>query len=61
MCVILYDRLKHLCRHHIGNGHIMADDLEDIMQMHRVYHEDLDGNGFLDNLMRQVKSLPIRK
>jgi hypothetical protein len=29
--------------------------------MHQVYHDDLNGNGFLDNLMRQVKNLPIHE
>jgi hypothetical protein len=29
--------------------------------MHACYHDDLDGNGFLDNVMKQVKNLPIHK
>ena len=61
VCVILYDRIKYLCRHHIGHGFITAEDLEDIIQMHQVYHDDLNGNGFLDNLMRQVQNLPIHE
>lgn len=61
VCVILYDRVKYLGRRHIQEGFITADDLEDIMAMHKCYHDDLDGNGFLDSLMGQVKALPIRK
>ena len=61
VCVILYDRIKYLGRHHIGNGCISAEDLEDLMHMHQVYHDDLNGNGFLNNLMTQVKALPIKK
>jgi len=61
VCVILYDRIKYLSRHHIGNAYITAEDLEDVMQMHKVYHDDLNGNGFLDSLMNQVKHLPIQK
>ncbi len=61
ICVILYDRIKYLGRHHIGEGYITVEDLEDLMKMHISYHDDLDGNGFLDSLMNQVKSLPKRK
>lgn len=61
VCVILYDRIKYLGRHHIGEGYITAEDLQDIMNMHKCYHDDLDGNGFLDSVMKQVKALPIRK
>jgi hypothetical protein len=27
--------------------------------MHNVYHDNLNGNGFLDSIMAQVKNLPI--
>lgn len=59
--VLLYDRVKYLGRCYIEQGFIIADDLEDIVAMHKCYHDDLDGNGFLDTLMAQVKALPIRK
>lgn len=58
--VILYDRIKYLGRSFIAKGSISAEDLEDLMSMHKIYHDDLDGNGFLDNVMRQVKNLPIK-
>ncbi len=58
--VILYDRVKHLCRRHIDEGYITADDLEDLIGMHQCYHDDLDGNGFLDSMMAQAKALPVR-
>lgn len=61
ICVILYDRIKYLGRRHLENGFITAEDLEDLMSMHKVYHDDLDGNGFLNSIMAQVKALPIRK
>lgn len=59
--VLLYDRIKYLGRCYIDQGFVTADDLEDIVEMHKCYHDDLDGNGFLDTLMAQVKALPIRK
>lgn len=61
LCVLLYDRIKYLGRCYIDDGFIMADDLEDLLKMHQIYHDDLDGNGFLDSVMKQVISLPIRK
>lgn len=59
--ILLYDRIKYLGRRYIEQGFVSADDLEDIVAMHKCYHSDLDGNGFLDTLMAQVKALPIRK
>ena len=57
--VLLYDRIKHLGKDYIAQGYIHSEDLEDLMQMHKIYHDDLGGNGFLDSVMEQVKSLPI--
>lgn len=54
---LLYDRIKYLGRCYISDGTISAEDLEDLMQMHGIYHTDLGGNGYLDNLMEQVLSL----
>jgi heme/copper-type cytochrome/quinol oxidase subunit 2 len=61
LCVFLYDRVKYLCRHHIGAKYITVEDLEDLSRMHKSYQQDLNGNGFLDGLMEQVKALEIRK
>ena len=57
--VMLYDRIKHPGRKYIAAAEISAEDLEDLIAMHTIYHE-LDGNGFLDRLMDQVKGLPIQ-
>lgn len=59
--LLMYDRIKYLGRCYIERGHVTTDDLEDLISMHECYHDDLDGNGFLDNVMAQVKLLPIRK
>ena len=58
--VLLYDRIKHLGKEYIMHGWVTAEELEDLIDMHKVYHNDLGGNGFLDNLMEQVKRLPIK-
>ncbi len=57
--IILYDRIKHLGKKYIESGYICPDDLEDIIEMHRIYHDSLRGNGFLNSVMQKVTSLPI--
>lgn len=59
--MILYERIKYLGRHYIEKGAVEPDELEDLIEMHKTYHDDLDGNGFLDKLMDDVKKLPIRR
>jgi hypothetical protein len=56
--ILLYDRIKHLGTSYIARGYITHDEDEDIIRMHRVYHDSLKGNGFLDDIMEQVKRLP---
>lgn len=58
--MLLYDRIKHLGKSYIERGSISTDELEDLVEMHAIYHEDLDGNGFLDAIMASVKALPIK-
>ena len=60
MKMLLYDRIKHLGIAYISRGSITTDELEDLTEMHRIYHYDLDGNGFLDALMNSVNKLPIK-
>lgn len=59
MKMLLYDRIKHLGKNYIARGNITTDELEDLTEMHRIYHYELDGNGFLDALMNNVHKLPI--
>lgn len=56
---LLYDRIKHLCKEHISRGFIASNDLEDLRRMHKIYHDELNGNGFLDDLMNTVSRLKI--
>lgn len=57
--ILLYDRIKHLGRTYIERGTITIEELDDIHDMHRIYHTDLGGNGFLDTLMKKIENLPI--
>lgn len=57
---ILYDRIKHLGKSYIARGYVTVEELEDLTDMHSVYHggDKLNGNGFLDSLMETVNQLP---
>ena len=59
---LLYDRIKHLGKSYIARGYVTIEELEDLQLMHGVYHDrdKLNGNGFLDNLMKAVHSLPLK-
>lgn len=60
---ILYDRIKHLGKSYLARGWITVEELEDLKNMHKVYHDPdkLNGNGFLDELMNAVThTLEIR-
>ncbi len=56
---LLYDRIKYLCKAHLERGIIASNDLDDLERMHKIYHDDLNGNGFLDDMMEAVRRLKI--
>ena len=58
--ILLYDRIKLLGKSYIERGYITPEELKDLIEMHKVYHDALNGNGFLDTIMDQVRSLPIK-
>ena len=58
--LVLKDRLRFLCVRYIEQGWIYEDELEDLISMHAAYHDTLKGNGYLDELMRRVNTLPIK-
>jgi hypothetical protein len=57
---ILYDRIKHLAKAYIRRGWIYMEEYEDLDRMHKVYHDELEGNGFLDTVMTEVRKLEKR-
>ena len=57
---ILYDRIKHLAKSYIKRGWVSVEEYEDLKRMHKVYHDDLGGNGFLDAIMADVDELEKR-
>lgn len=56
--IVLYDRIKWIGRKYLAEGRVSLEDYEDLCKMHKVYHDSLHGNGFLDNLMDEVGKLP---
>lgn len=59
---ILYDRIKYLGKSYIAQKYVTVEDLEDLTAMHSVYHDPdkLNGNGFLDGIMKEVNQLEKR-
>lgn len=59
---LLYDRIKHLGKDYLSRGYVTIEELEDLELMHGVYHDQdkLNGNGFLDELMKTVHALEVR-
>lgn len=57
--LLLYSEIKRLGKKYIDAGQVSYEELEDLIKMHKCYHSDLDGNGYLDSLMDSVKELRI--
>ena len=57
---LLHDRIKWLGKAYIRAGEVTTEDLRDLIDMHDCYR-GLNGNGLLDNIMKQVKALKIKK
>lgn len=58
---LLYDRIKHLGRAYLNRGSITTEELQDFLGMHKIYHNTLEGNGFLDEIVGHVRDLPIKE
>ena len=54
---LLYDKIKYLGRKYIAKGEVSEEDLEDLIDMHKIDHGELSGNGYLDNVMGEVMKL----
>ena len=54
---ILYDRIKYLCLKYISEGKIREEEYKSLSRMWRVYHEELEGNGYLDGEMKEIDKL----
>ena len=52
-----YDRLKALGKEYIARGEVATEEFEDFITMHKIYHDSLKGNGFLDDFVKDVRRL----
>lgn len=56
----MYNLIKKDGKAYLSRGSITAEELEDLISAHNVYHTALAGNGYLDTLMDKVKRLPVK-
>jgi hypothetical protein len=56
---ILHDRIKYLSRAYMASGSVTYDDRRDLIEMHKIYHDALGGNGNLDALMNEVIKIKV--
>ncbi len=54
---ILYDRIKFLCKKYESEGRIREEEYKSLKRMWQVYHEDLKGNGYLNNEIGSIETL----
>lgn len=57
---LLYSDLERRCLLYIQQGFITAKDFKLLVEDWDIYHNKLKGNGYLDELVSQVKGLPIQ-
>jgi hypothetical protein len=58
--LILHDRIKYIGTKYINEKFVTIEDLRDLITMHEFYSKQLKGNGLLDYIMREVKTLNVR-
>ena len=51
---LMYAQIRNLCETYIKRAWITTTELKILTEMHQCYHDGLDGNGFLDELMQEV-------
>ncbi|MBO5969233.1 MAG: hypothetical protein J6S14_12130 [Clostridia bacterium] len=56
--ITMQDRIRRLATKYIEAGQISVADFQNIKTMHEIYHKNLHGNGFLDDIMEDVAELP---
>lgn len=58
---IMFDRIRYLGQKYVAEKEVDFDDRRILNQMHDVYHNELGGNGDLDELMKAVNTLPLKQ
>lgn len=59
--LLMLDKIKYLGLRFISEGGITYEDRSLLHRMHDNYHNELGGNGDLDQIMDDVDKLPLKK
>lgn len=59
--LIMLDRIRYLGQRYVADNEVDFDDRRILNQMHKSYHDDLGGNGDLDELIKAVNALPLKQ
>ena len=54
---VLYDRIEYLAKSYIRAEQIGAKEKSNLKLLHSIYHDKLDGNGHLDEIMAMVEKI----
>jgi len=57
---LAHDKIVHLCKIHIQNGYITAEEHENLIQLYEPY-VDMHGNGYAERLMCIVQKLDLKQ
>lgn len=57
---ILSDRIKSLGTKYLEDREVEFEDRRNLHQLHDAYHNDCDGNGDYDILMKDINELPLK-
>jgi hypothetical protein len=58
--ILLEERIDRIAKKHIELGYIYDDDKDRLNRMWHVYHDQLDGNGHLNDIMDLVSKLEVK-
>ncbi|QHJ73680.1 hypothetical protein [Butyrivibrio virus Bo-Finn] len=58
--IILEFQIKKLANEYIERGYITLEEYEDLQRMNKVYHDSLNGNGYIKHCMELVDKLPTK-
>ena len=59
--LLMLDKIKHLGLRFIADGSITYEDRSLLHRMHDNYHNELGGNGDLDQIMEDIDRLPLKQ
>ena len=58
--ILLEERIDRIAKKNIEQGFIYDDDKDRLTRMWIVYHDQLEGNGHLNDIMELVRKLEVR-